>query len=123
MNMFVAGFIGSPTMNMIEGEIASRNSVTDFHSNAGTVDLARYDFAGPPAAGAAVLGIRPEHIGIGAAPSGRHGNRGKVALVEPMGGETVVWTEFAGKPFVIKTDGERDFVLGEAIDFYFDVAH
>jgi multiple sugar transport system ATP-binding protein len=123
MNMFVAGFIGSPTMNMIEGEIAPRNGVADFQCKAGTVDLARYDFARPPAAGAAVLGIRPEHIVVGAAPSGRHGNRGKVALVEPMGGETVVWTEFAGKPFVFKTDGERDFVLGEAIDFYFDAAH
>jgi hypothetical protein len=34
----------------------------------------------------------------------------------------VVWTEFAGKPLVIKTVGETDFALGEAIDFYFDAA-
>ena len=47
---------------------------------------------------------------------------GNQALIEPMGGETVVWTEFAGKPLVLKTDGEIDFALGEAIDFYFDAA-
>jgi hypothetical protein len=33
-----------------------------------------------------------------------------------------VWTQFAGKPLVIKTDGETDFPLGEVIDFYFDAA-
>jgi multiple sugar transport system ATP-binding protein len=123
MNLFVGGFIGSPAMNLIEGEITPRDGAADFNCEAGTVDLCRYNFALPPAAGAAVLGIRPEHIGIGPAPSGRHRGRGKVALIEPMGGETVVWTEFAGKPFVVKTDGKGDFVLGEGIDFYFDAAH
>jgi multiple sugar transport system ATP-binding protein len=122
MNMFVAGFIGSPAMNMIEGEFAPRNGVADFHCEAGAVDLSRYDFSQPPSPCAAVLGVRPEHIGIGPIPAGCHGGRGKVALVEPMGGEAVVWTEFAGKPLVIKTDGETVFTLGEAIDFYFDVA-
>jgi multiple sugar transport system ATP-binding protein len=120
--MFVAGFIGSPAMNMIEGEIVLRNGVADFHCEAGPVDLSRYDFSRPPSPSAAVLGVRPEHIGIGKIPSGRHGGRGKVALVEPMGGEAVVWTEFVGKPLVIKTVGETDFALGEAIDFYFDAA-
>jgi multiple sugar transport system ATP-binding protein len=122
INMFVAGFIGSPPMNMIEGEISPRDGVADFHCEAGTVDLSRYDFVRPPTTGAAVLGVRPEHIGIGPSSSGRHGRRSKVTLIEPMGGETVVWTEFAGKPLVLKTDGEIDFALGEAIDFYFDAA-
>ncbi|MBV8441075.1 MAG: ABC transporter ATP-binding protein [Hyphomicrobiales bacterium] len=122
VNMFVAGFIGSPAMNMIEGEIAPRDGSADFHCEAGAVDLTRYDFSGPPQAGAAVLGVRPEHIGIGPAPSGRHGGRGKVTLIEPMGGETVAWTEFAGRPLVVKTDGEIDIALGETIDFHFDAA-
>jgi multiple sugar transport system ATP-binding protein len=122
MNMFVAGFIGSPAMNMIEGTIAPRDGSADFHCEAGAVDLTRYDFSAPPSAGEAVLGIRPEQIGIGPAPFGRYGGRGKVALIEPMGGETVAWTEFAGKPLVVKTDGEVDIVLGETIDFHFDAA-
>ena len=121
-NLFVAGFIGSPAMNMIEGTLAGRDGSADFQCEAGTVDLARYAFGGAPRAGAAVLGVRPEHIGLGPAPSGRRGDRGKVTLIEPMGGETVVWTEFAGKPLVVKTDGEFDVALGETIDFHFDPA-
>ena len=121
-NLFVAGFIGSPAMNMIEGESAPRGNAADFRCEAGTIELSRYEFSRPPSGGAAVLGVRPEHIGVGAAPAGHYGSRGKVTLIEPMGGETVAWTEFAGKPLVIKTDGEVDFALGETIDFHFDAA-
>ena len=121
-NAFVAGFIGSPTMPMIDGEIAGRDGAVAHKSPAGAIDLSRYAFLRSPAAGAATFGIRPEHVGLGAAPAGRHRGNGKVTLIEPMGGETVVWTEFGGKPFVIKTDGEVDFGLGDAIDFHFEPA-
>ena len=45
-----------------------------------------------------------------------------MTLVEPMGGETVVWTEFAGKPLTMKTDGETPIKLGDDIAFHFDPA-
>jgi multiple sugar transport system ATP-binding protein len=121
-NLFVAGFIGSPAMNMIEGEIAKTGGAVVFQCGGGRVDISRYEFSRQPLAGAAVLGVRPEHIGLGPAAEGQSAGRGKVTLIEPMGGETVVWTEFAGKPLVIKTDGEVDFALGDAIDFHFDPA-
>ncbi len=82
-NLFVAGFIGSPAMNMIEGTLASRDGSADFHCEAGTVDLARYVFSGPPRAGAAVLGVRPEHLVSPAA--GAFSTRGAVELVERLG--------------------------------------
>ena len=121
-NLFVAGFIGSPAMNMIEGEIAKSGGAVVFQCQAGVVDLSRYEFSRAAPPGAVVLGVRPEHIGLGVAPAGASGGRGKVTLIEPMGGEAVVWTEYFGRPFVIKTDGEVDLALGGAIDFHFDPA-
>jgi multiple sugar transport system ATP-binding protein len=122
VNMFVAGFIGSPAMNMIGGEIAARDVGAEFRFEGGAIDLTRYPFLKPASLGAAVVGVRPEHVGVGPAPSGRHGGSGTVTLIEPMGGETIAWTEFAGKPFVIRTDGETRIALGETIAFHFDIA-
>ena len=66
-NMFVAGFLGSPSMNFIEGEMAGR-PVT--------------------------LGVRPEHLALHAA--GDAGPVAEVALVEAMGAHEVVWLEMQG---------------------------
>ncbi len=76
-NLFVAGFIGSPAMNLIEGRVTERG----FEAQDGTV------FPAPPHARptgrAAVLGIRPENFRLDAA-----GMPGAVQVVEPTGSET-----------------------------------
>ncbi|MCO5731269.1 ABC transporter ATP-binding protein [Rhizobium sp. SSA_523] len=78
-NRFVAGFIGSPSMNFIEGKITAQG----------------FDAAGAllplPASAknhggrAATFGIRPEHLLLDPA-----GVKAEVLLVEPMGAETQV---------------------------------
>ena len=66
-NMFVAGFLGSPSINFIEGEAA-----------------------GAPA----VLGVRPEHLALH--PAGAGHPQAEVTLVEAMGAHEVVWLELQG---------------------------
>ena len=117
-NLFVAGFIGSPAMNMLEGNIAGGR----FEGAGGAIDLTRYGFSKPGAMGAATLGLRPEHIGVGPAPAGRHAERGRVTIVEPMGAETILWTEYAGQPLTIRVDGDSTVQAGEEIAFHFDLA-
>ena len=121
-NIFVAGFIGSPAMNMIEGRLTSEGGRRVFECAGGVIDMARYPFLAPPADGAAILGVRPEHIGLGPLPAGRFGANGAVTLVEPMGGETIVWTQFGGAPVTIKVDGDNAVVAGAPLAFHFDVA-
>jgi len=121
-NLFVAGFIGSPAMNMIDGTLAQRAGKWMFDYAGGAVDMMRYPFVSKPVAGSAILGVRPEHIDVGAALPDRFATKGKVTIVEPMGGETVVWTEFSGKPFTIKVDGDSTVSLGDDIPFNFDVS-
>jgi multiple sugar transport system ATP-binding protein len=78
-NTFVAGFIGSPAMNMLPGV-----------ARGGAVEVAGAHLPVPPgvvlAEGREVIwGIRPEHLG-----TGDTGLAGTVAVVEPTGSETHV---------------------------------
>ena len=78
--------------------------------------------AAAPKAGPATLGVRPEHIGVGGTPRERHAATGKVTIVEPMGGEAILWTTLAGKPATIKVAGDTDVKVGDDLPFHFDVA-
>ena len=121
-NLFVATFIGSPAMNMIEGRVEQDGSGWRFAHADGAIDLTRYPFTGPPAARPATLGVRPEHIDVGAARPDCAAATGTVSIVEPMGAETIVWTELAGKPASLRLDGDAAFKVGDAIAFTFDPA-
>ena len=83
-NMFVAGFIGSPAMNFLAGEIVVGDGRTAFRADAGmTVPLG--DIPGVRAGTRVVLGTRPEHLTVT-----DNGVPVEVAVVEPMGSETQV---------------------------------
>ena len=121
-NLFVAGFIGSPAMNMVEGKLVRQGPGWTLHHAGGTIDLARYPSAGPLSEREAVLGIRPEHIGVGQDRPDRQPASGRVTIVEPMGAETILWTEFGGKPASIRVDGDSTVKAGDTVPFSFDVA-
>jgi multiple sugar transport system ATP-binding protein len=121
-NLFVAGFIGSPGMNFISGALRAAQGIF-FDYDGGSVDMARYPFSKAPANGqSATLGVRPEHIGLGTPPVGGHGARGAIAIVEPMGAETILWSALAGKTITIRVDGDSTAKVGDEIAFFFDVA-
>ncbi|EYD75876.1 Maltose/maltodextrin transport ATP-binding protein MalK [Rubellimicrobium mesophilum DSM 19309] len=89
-NTFVAGFIGSPAMNLIEG-VGEGASVA-----AGGLRL--------PAMGASegrkvIYGIRPEHLQLGASAEAP-GLDAVVKVVEPTGSETHLVTEAGGREVV-----------------------
>src|SRR5271157_5369058 len=121
-NLFVAGFIGSPAMNAIDGSLGQRGGAWRFEAKDLSVDVSRYPFASAPKAGPATLGVRPEHIGLGEAPRERNAATGKLTIVEPMGGEAVLWTSLAGKPATIKVAGDSDVRVGDDLRFHFDMA-
>jgi multiple sugar transport system ATP-binding protein len=86
-NTFVAGFIGSPAMNMLAGRVASDGAAVDLDGGA------RLAVPGLKAeAGRAVtFGIRPEHLTLGS-----HGIDAEVVVVEPTGADTLVYARCAG---------------------------
>ena len=96
-NVFVAGFIGMPKMNLVDGSVDARGSLS-----LGGVAL---DWNNAAACGQAVtVGIRPEHL----VPDPDGAIRGTVALVERLGAESHVHLEVAGlsRPLVVSVKAE-----------------
>ncbi|MCC6314778.1 MAG: ABC transporter ATP-binding protein [Thermomicrobiales bacterium] len=85
-NLFVARFVGSPPMNFFEGELRSEAGETVFVS-----DMLRVPVVAPRHAPAnrVTLGVRPESLTVESAPSDG-ATRAKIALLEPLGYETIV---------------------------------
>ena len=104
-NLFVAGFLGSPSMNFIDGTLD-----TDGHFESPVIAL---DLEMAADRRAVVLGIRPEHVLIAAgAPF-----EGKVALVEPMGNHQVVWIAVGERKLSAIAHDNREFRLGDPVRF------
>ncbi|MGB7855827.1 MAG: ABC transporter ATP-binding protein [Pseudolabrys sp.] len=102
VNYFIADFFGSPSMNLVGGEVVRNNGVARFCSALFDIPLpGRLSFAG---AGKGTLGIRPEHVGINV--SGKTGTALPVRLVEPLGKDTLLYFD-AGtdRAFVAVSEG------------------
>jgi len=102
VNKFVAGFIGSPSMNFLEGKITDENK-TKFVSKAGGIDMAlteKYAEALKKYAGKnVIIGIRPEDIydeQDTAVKDGFYKFTTKLEVVEPMGNETFFYFSIDG---------------------------
>src|SRR4051812_25138698 len=87
-NKFVAGFIGTPAMNFLNGTLTRRggSAMCSFSGRAISMPVV----CGDPSADNVVLGIRPQDVEIGDA--NRDGSiSAEVAVVEPMGNEQIVY--------------------------------
>ena len=93
-NRFVAGFLGSPPMNFVDGTLASDNGALRFRHGGWQVALGPQKLRREPAAGGVVLGIRPQDVAIHRGP-GAPGKPGVVTLVEPLGEASVVNVDLA----------------------------
>ena len=88
-NRFVAGFIGSPRMNFLEGAVAAKH-------------------------GAHAIGFRPEHLGL----SLTEGEwKGKVGVAEHLGSDTFlhVHPEHGGETITVRVDGEFSARHGDIV--------
>jgi multiple sugar transport system ATP-binding protein len=104
-NRFVAGFVGSPRMNFVEGRLEQSGDGPAFVAGGRRLPLGGYAFRAPPEPDRPVtLGIRPEHIALDGA-----GNWDgfTVDLVEPLGADSLVWCTDGGLSLEVRTAGER----------------
>jgi sn-glycerol 3-phosphate transport system ATP-binding protein len=99
-SLFVAGFIGSPPMNLID------------------IDTLRAEGAALPDSlpqATEIVGIRPDGVGVGPAGTGLSAT---VELIEPVGGESHCYVRLAqsGKDLIVVVQGRPDFAETDRID-------
>ncbi|TIW95622.1 MAG: sn-glycerol-3-phosphate ABC transporter ATP-binding protein UgpC [Mesorhizobium sp.] len=106
-NLFVAGFIGSPSMNLLKGVM--RKGDKPGVDIAGTL----FPIASANAAQdgkAVVYGVRPEHLEIHP-----DGVPAKISVVEPTGSETLVFLRFGEGEMVALFRERHDFKPGDTL--------
>ncbi|PLT93752.1 ABC transporter [Sinorhizobium medicae] len=102
-NLFVAGFIGSPAMNVLDGTVDAEDGEPAVRLGDGSAIRIAAERKVRP--GQAVrIGLRPEHF-----VAGGKGNAiaGTTLLVEPTGAQTHVLFEFAGEQITAVVDGDH----------------
>jgi ABC-type sugar transport system ATPase subunit len=114
-NVFVAGFFGMPTMNLVSGRICDADPPR-FQSENLDLELPAEAVPRAAAGGDVCVGVRSEHVLLGA-----QGAAGSVQLTEPLGDETLVHFDYGGpSQLVAKVRGDCVFNAGDGIKFDFD---
>jgi len=111
VNLFVAGFIGSPAMNLLDAAIERRGdevwvAVGDHRLRLDPHAVSRYPGVLARDGGRAVLGIRPEHMGVASGEPDDQCLEISVELAETMGSETLVHFTIESPP--VLTDDVRE---------------
>ena len=107
-NLFVAGFIGSPAMNFIEGTLSTAGGAPSVV--AGTVRLPLMKAPASADGRPVVYGFRPEHIMLA-----DDGVPAEVVVVEPTGSEIQVMAKIAGKDVTALFRERHPFKPGSTI--------
>ena len=131
-NLFVAGFIGSPAMNLFRGSIRREGPDLRFVEDNReappltlTLDARLSAQVARHHGGPVVLGIRPENLLESTRRDGGDGCGGefRVDLAEPMGAETFLHLHTGATPFIARVDPASRFQPGQLAGIAFSPAH
>jgi multiple sugar transport system ATP-binding protein len=120
LNRFVASFIGSPAMNFIDMTVAAGADSFALAADGIAIELPQRRFAGLGAhTGRSVtMGVRPQHLRLGAANGGEHvGFGGSLMVTEQLGDEQVLAVRIGGGDIrVAGVDPELALATGSRVD-------
>ncbi|WP_454668079.1 TOBE domain-containing protein [Achromobacter aegrifaciens] len=113
-NAFVAGFVGSPAINLVTAQPAGEGFAINGQVLPGSV---RYRAASGygPLPNSLTLGIRPEYLRIG-----EEGLPAAIELVERLGTEQVVTLQACGVSLRVKLDSEVRYRAGDRVNLSLD---
>ena len=119
--LFVAGFIGSPPMNLLAGTVCSDGATLSLGTDAGGVDgpLVRLPAPVPSLAGrAVVLGLRPEQLHAG----GESLLQVDVEMVESLGADHLIHARAGGQDLIVRCGEGPLPVAGQRVGLGFAAA-
>ncbi len=114
-SMFVARFIGSPSMNMIPGRV-----------EAGEIRLDGLPALPQPGdlesgARAVFLGVRPDDLKVVSdRPAGAFTIEARVEVIEPLGPDTLVYAQAGGRELIAKADSKVTLHRGDVVTLVAD---
>ncbi len=128
-NMFVAGFMGSPSMNLFPARIVKADGVTAAEITLGNGGTATIPFDRPALTAhegrEIILGIRPEAItdrdGADRNSNAVHVVDAPVEITEPAGSDTFVVTQMGGKDVTARFRADVDVKAGDSFPFAFNM--
>jgi multiple sugar transport system ATP-binding protein len=127
-NLFVASFIGSPPMNLLDARLVSADGVL-------AVEGRGFSLRVPPERAVGldgyvgdevVVAFRPEHLfdkeEVDSAPPGSE-LAAQIDLVEPLGSETIVHALVASQPVTARASADSELRRGQRVDLVVDTRH
>ena len=114
INRFVAGFIGSPSMNFLPVTLQGIGDAVTLVAEGLNVPLPS-DFTGVVSGATAIMGIRPEHLDLQATgPAGTL--QGKADVVEYLGNEELIHVSAGDNDVVAVVDSSYRVKPGDVLD-------
>ena len=120
LNKFVAGFIGSPSMNFLPVQLSGTGDGANLTAPGFTVPLPPpfREAVGGTSGGSFILGIRPEHLDVadtgGLVPSAQ----AKADVVEYLGNEELLHIQVAGVDIVAVVSSDRNVRPGDVVTLH-----
>lgn len=128
-NAFVAGFIGSPPMNLHPAAIVNGSDQMKVRlGNSLEIPIPNKNGTAFEEGKKVTLGLRTEDIFISHEDDKRDEKfnftiDGTIQIVEPLGNETNLHMDFGGAQLVAKSEGRRQYEVGEKLKMTFDLTH
>jgi multiple sugar transport system ATP-binding protein len=130
VNRFVAGFLGSPPMNFLDGKLEEEAGKLWFNEGSGRIEVPAWatETLRSRVGQSLVLGARPEAMsdGTNARFATRDGNQNaaldmQVELIQLLGDKMDVHLSTSSHPHIVaQLDSEAKVALGERLKLYFD---
>ena len=115
-NLFVATFIGSPSMNVLKGEYDGDNLVV---GGTPIEPTAKQKSCMGSYRGDITLGVRPQHVSV--ADGGRNTVQARVEVVEHLGSEKFVYLKIGEQPLTARLESQDHASEGQEQFFAFDM--
>ena len=109
-NQFVAGFIGSPAMNMLPGRLRLGEGMRVELADGGYLTIEQLHSAQLIDGMSVVVGVRPEHLVIAS-----QGINLQVSVVEPTGAQTLVTARLGARDVVVVFQDRQHILPGDRI--------
>jgi multiple sugar transport system ATP-binding protein len=114
-NSFVASFIGTPSMTLVDGEVSTAGTQPALRIGELMIELPPNHLTGQAVERRPVtIGIRPEDVLLGSGAM-----QAAIRIVEPTGHESIVTVGAGGGNFVARVPGDVRLRVGETVPFEF----